>query len=83
MPVGVGVPATVTLTESTSAVLMDDCDGVTVTVGVETIVYVADTTALVAYPLATAMAWMVFVAETDIAPEYGAEAVVGALPSVV
>jgi hypothetical protein len=29
------------------------------------------------------MAWMVVVAKTDIAPEYGVEAVVGVLPSVV
>ena len=47
------------------------------------IVYAADATALCASPLATAIAFIVSVAETVIAAVYFAEAVVGVVPFVV
>lgn len=47
------------------------------------IVYVAEPTALFEYPEATAIALIVSVAETVIAPVYCVDAVVGVLPSVV
>ena len=45
--------------------------------------YVAEATALVVYPLATAMAVMVSVEDTVIGPTYLVDAVVGVVPSVV
>jgi hypothetical protein len=47
------------------------------------IVYIAVATALSAYPLADATAFIVSVEETVIGPLYAAELVVGVLPSVV
>ena len=43
----------------------------------------AEATALLEYPAATAMAWMVPVAETGMALAYRVEDVVGIVPSVV
>ena len=62
------------------------CEAAGLKVGVALVrskVYLAEAMALLVYPAATAMASMVWVAETEIAPVYLVEAVVGAVPLVV
>ena len=54
-----------------------------VTAGAVAMVYVADATALFEYPVATAMASRVSVAETLMAPVYFVDEVVGVVPFVV